>query len=181
MIHRSGYAKLTLPVSERDHRQGPLTAPAKLVECGDYECPYCGKAHPIVKELRRRLGDQLCFVYRHFPLSQVHPYAERAAEAAEAAGAQGKFWQMHDTLYEHQQALDDVHLVRYAAALQLDTDRFRLELAQHRYAGRVNEDFMSGVRSGANGTPTFFINGLRYDDSYDLATILTAIEEAIVP
>jgi protein-disulfide isomerase len=172
---------LTRPVSERDHRQGPLTAPATLVEYGDYECPYCGMAHPITKELKRRLGDQLCFVYRHFPLAQVHPHAELAAEAAEAAGAQGKFWQMHDTLFEHQHALDEVHLVRYAAALQLDTGKFRLELAQHLYADRVGEDFMSGVRSGVNGTPTFFINGLRYDGPYDLETILAAIEEAMVP
>jgi protein-disulfide isomerase len=181
MMQRSGYAMLTLPVSERDHRQGPLTAPATLVEYGDYECPYCGMAHPIVKELKRRLGDQLCFVYRHFPLTQVHQHAEIAAESAEAAGAQGQFWQMHDTLFEHQRALDDVHLVHYANALQLDTDRFKLELAQHLYANRVNEDFLSGVRSGVNGTPTFFVNGLRYDGSYDLASLLTAIEEAMIP
>jgi protein-disulfide isomerase len=181
MMQKSGYARLTLPVSERDHRQGPLTAPVTLVEYGDYECPYCGMAHPIVKEIKRRLRDQLCFVFRYFPLTQIHPHAEIAGEAAEAAGAQGKFWQMHDSLFEHQQALDEVHLVHYAAALQLDTERFKRELAEHVYANRVSEDFMSGVRSGVNGTPTFFINGIRHDASYDLETLLAAIEEAIVP
>jgi len=181
MMQKSGYARLTLPVSERDHRQGPLTAPVKLVEYGDYECPYCGMAHPIVKEIKRRLRDQLCFVFRHFPLTQIHPHAEIAAEAAEAAGAQGKFWQMHDSLFEHQQALDEVHVVHYAATLQLDTERFKRELAEHVYADRVSEDFMSGVRSGVNGTPTFFINGIRHDASYDLETLLAAIEESMVP
>ena len=122
----------------------------------------------------------MCFVFRHFPLTQIHPHAEHAAEAAEAAGAQGKFWQMHDTLFEHQHALDDAHLVRYAAELKLDVDRFERELAEHVYANRVREDFLSGVRSGVNGTPTFFINGLRYDGSYDLEMLLAAIELAMV-
>src|SRR6266566_10155949 len=107
MTQESGIAMLTVPVGPRDHRQGPEDAPVTLVEYGDYECPYCGAAHPVVKEIQQRLGDQLCFVFRHFPLTQIHPHAEHAAEAAEAAGAQGKFWQMHDTLFEHQQALDD--------------------------------------------------------------------------
>ena len=178
MTQESGTAWLTLPVSQRDHRQGSETAPVTLVEYGDYECPYCGKAHPIVKEIQRRLGDQLCFVFRHFPLTQVHPYAQHAAEAAEAAGAQGEFWQMHDTLFEHQEALDDVHLLQYAVALQLDTDRFVLEMTTHMYANRVREDFLSGVRSGVNGTPTFFINGVRHDASFDLGTLLAAIEDA---
>jgi protein-disulfide isomerase len=136
-------------------------------------------AHPIVKEIQRRLGDQLCFVFRHFPLTQVHPHAEHAAEAAEAAGAQGKFWQMHDTLFEHQQALDDVHLLQYAVALRLDTDRFVREMTEHMYVARVREDFLSGVRSGVNGTPTFFINGVRHDGSYDLETLLAAIEDVM--
>src|SRR5438046_7506237 len=102
-----------LPMPDRDHIQGPSDAPIKLLEYGDYECPYCGEAHPIVKEIQRRLGDQLCFVFRHFPLTQVHPHAEHAAEAAEAAAGQGKFWQMHDTLFEHQQTLDADHLLPY--------------------------------------------------------------------
>lgn len=180
MMQESGFARLTIPVSQSDHRQGPLTAPVKLVEYGDYECPYCGMAHPIVNEMKRRLKDQLCFVYRHFPLTQIHPHAEHAAEAAEAAGAQGKFWQMHSMLFEHQKALDDAHLVVYAARLQLDTERFERELAEHLYVVRVNEDFMGGVRSGVNGTPTFFINGIRYDGPQDLETLLATIQEAMV-
>lgn len=179
MLQKSGIAKLALPVSKRDHRRGPDTAAVTLVEYGDYECPYCGKAHLIVKEIERRLGDQLRFVFRHFPLAQIHPHAEHAAEAAEAAGAQGKFWEMHDTLFEHQDALDDADLVLYAVALNLDKDRFIRELAKHVYAERVLEDVMSGARSGVNGTPTFFINGVRHDDSYDLATLLAAIEAAM--
>ena len=165
MTQESGTARLTLPVSQRDHQQGPATAPVTLVEYGDYECPYCGEAYPIVKEIQRRLGVR--FVFRNFPLTQSHPHAEHAAEAAEAAAAQEKFWEMHDYLFEHQQALDVAHLVQYAVALNLDKETF------------VREDFLSGVRSGVNGTPTFFINGVRHDDSYELETLLAAIEAAM--
>jgi protein-disulfide isomerase len=179
MTQESGTARLTVPVSQRDHQQGPATAPVTLVEYGDYECPYCGEAYPIVKEIQRRLGDRLRFVFRNFPLTQSHPHAEHAAEAAEAASAQEKFWQMHDYLFEHQQALDDAHLVHYAVALELDKDRFVREMTAHVYANRVREDFLSGVRSGVNGTPTFFINGVRHDDSYELETLLAAIEAAM--
>ena len=171
-------ARLTQPVSERDHVQGPPTAPVTLVEYGDYECPYCGAAYPIVEEVKRRLGDRLRFVFRNFPLGNMHPHAEHAAEAAEAAGAQGKFWEMHDELYEHQRALDDEHLEGYAGAVGLDVERFDRDMEGQVYAGRVREDFMSGVRSGVNGTPTFFINGRRHDGSYDLETLLAASEIA---
>ena len=122
-MRTSWQAKLTLPVGERDHIQGPATAQITLVEYGDYECPYCGQAYPIVKELQKRLGKRLRFVFRNFPLSTMHPHAEHAAEAAEAAGAHGKFWEMHDALYENQEALDDVRLVEYAAAVGLDPAR----------------------------------------------------------
>ena len=172
-------AKLTLPVGERDHIQGPATAPITLVEYGDYQCPYCGQAYPIVKELQEQLGDRLRFVFRNFPLSTMHPYAEHAAEAAEAAGAHGKFWEMHDALYENQEALDDDDLIQYASTLGLDASRFTNELAKHTHAARVREDFMSGARSGVNGTPTFFINGVRHDDSFDPATLLKAMEMAL--
>jgi protein-disulfide isomerase len=145
-----------------------------VVEYGDYECPYCGAAHPIVKQLQRRLGDRLCFVFRNFPLSTMHPHAEHAAEAAEAAGVHGKFWEMHDLLFENQEALAHGDLVEYAAALGLNASRFEAELAGHQHAARVREDFMSGVRSGVNGTPTFFINGLRHDDGNDFETLLNA-------
>ncbi|MGI8551970.1 MAG: DsbA family protein [Dehalococcoidia bacterium] len=171
-------ARLALPVSEHDHVEGPATAAVTLVEHGDYGCPYCGRAYPIVKEVQRRLGDRLRFVYRSFPLSQMHPYAQHAAEADEAAAAQEEFWQMHDALYEHQRALDDAHLAKYAAGLGLDTTRFAHDTAAHVFAARVHEDFLSGVRSGVNGTPTFFINGARHDGSYELDPLLAAIQQA---
>jgi protein-disulfide isomerase len=175
MTRQTETARLALPVGERDHAQGPESAPVTLVEYGDYECPYCGAAYPIVKEVQRRMGDRLRFVFRNFPLTEIHPHAGHAAEAAEAAAAQGRFWEMHDHLYEHQQELDDDHLLQAAAGLGLDTERFEREMAEHAHVGRVREDFLSGVRSGVNGTPTFFINGVRHDGSYDLETLLAAL------
>jgi len=174
--------QLTLPVDDgRDHVQGSAGAPVTLVEYGDYECPYCGAAYPIVKQLQAGLGERLRFVFRNFPISTSHPHAEQAAEAAEAAAAQGRFWEMHDHLYEHQRRLADDDLRGYAAELGLDVERFEDELARHVHAARVSEDFMSGVRSGVNGTPTFYINGSRYDDSYDAETLLAALERAAGP
>ena len=169
---------LTPPVGERDHAHGPQTAPMTLVEYGDYECPYCGQAYPIVQEIQQRLGDRLRLVFRNFPLTQVHPHAQHAAEAAEAAGSQGKFWEMHDYLFEHQRALDDGHLAEYAATLGLDTTQFSQDMSEHAYVERVREDFLSGIRSGVNGTPTFFINGVRHDDAWDVETLLAALEDA---
>jgi formate-nitrite transporter family protein len=157
---------LTPAVGERDHIAGPGDAPVTLVEYGDFECPYCGMAYPIVKELQQRLGRRLRFVFRNFPLAESHPHAEHAAEAAEAAAEQGKFWEMHDTLYEHQRALEDADLVRYAEELRLDADRVARELEPGTETRRVREDFRSGVRSGVNGTPTFFVNGERYDGAW---------------
>ena len=179
MTQESGTARLTPPVSQHDHQQGPETAPVTLVEYGDYECPYCGQAYPIVKEIQHRLENRLRFVFRNFPLTQSHPHAEHAAEAAEAAAVQEKFWEMHDYLFEHQQALDDAHLVQYAVALNLNEETFKREMTEHVHTNRVREDFLSGVRSGVNGTPTFFINGVRHDDSYELETLLAAIEAAM--
>ncbi|MDN5940955.1 MAG: DsbA family protein [Nitrospira sp.] len=172
-------AKLTVPVGERDHIQGPTEAPVTLVEYGDYECSYCGQAYFVVKELQRLLGNRLRFVFRNFPLTTVHPYAQRAAEAAEAAGAQGKFWEMHDHLFEHQQELDDKHQKKYAAQLGLDLSRFNRDMSEHRYAARIREDLLSGVRCGVNGTPTFCINGVRYDGAPDLDSMVAAIEESV--
>jgi protein-disulfide isomerase len=170
---------LTVPVDEgRDHIQGPAEAAVTLVEYGDYECPYCGAAYPIVKEVQARMGDRLRFVFRNFPITTSHPHAEQAAEAAEAAAAQERFWEMHDVLYENQRHLEDEDLRTYAEQLGLDVERFGKELAEHAHAARVREDFMSGVRSGVNGTPTFYINGLRHDDSYELETLLDALEAA---
>jgi protein-disulfide isomerase len=172
-------AHLTPPIGPRDHTQGPVDAPVQLVEYGDYECPYCGMAYPVVKAIQRRLGDQLLFAFRHFPLAEIHPHAETAAEMAEAAGARGRFWEMHDMLYRNQDALEVPQLIAYAAQLGIDPQWAASALRSHAFANRVHEDFISGVRSGVNGTPTFFINGERHDDSWDEATLLQALTNAL--
>jgi len=169
--------KLNLPVNDHDHIQGPRTAPVNLVEYGDYECPYTGQAYPIVKEIQKHLGDKLLFVFRNFPLREIHPRAKHAAEAAEAAAAQGKFWDMHDYLFEHQQALDDNHLLKNAAALGIDTDKFRSEMSGHIYTSMIDRSLGEGIASGVEGTPTFFINGVRHNGSWDLETLLAAIKK----
>jgi protein-disulfide isomerase len=169
--------KLNLPVNDLDHIQGPRTAPVNLVEYGDYECPYTGQAYPIVKEIQKRLGNDLLFVFRNFPLKEIHPHAQHAAEAAEAAAAQGKFWDMHDYLFEHQRALDDNHLLKYAATLGIDTDKFRKEMSVHIYASQIDKSLGEGIASGVEGTPTFFINGARHNGSWDLETLLAAIKK----
>jgi protein-disulfide isomerase len=168
--------KLTLPVnSSRDHIQGSATAPVTLLEYGDYECPYCGQAYPIIKQIQKRLGNKLRFVFRNFPITQIHPHAQHAAEAAETAAAQNKFWDMHDYIYEHQQALDDNHLEKYAGKLGLDLVKFNNDMSSHAHVRHIREDFLSGVRSGVNGTPTFYINGIRHNDSWDLETLLKTL------
>ena len=170
---------LSVPVSdERDHIQGAADADVTLVEYGDYECPYCGAAYPIVKRIQREMAGRLRFVFRNFPISTSHPHAEAAAEAAEAAGPQGRFWEMHDLLFENQRHLIGPDLRSYAEMLGLDLDRFDDELDRHVHADRVREDFTSGVRSGVNGTPTFFIDGMRHDASFDYETLLEALERA---
>jgi protein-disulfide isomerase len=181
MIQPATAPRLTVPVNEHDHVLGPITAPVTMVEYGDYECPHCGQAHHMVKQLRQLMGHRMCFVFRHFPLTTVHPHAQQAAEAAEAAGVQGKFWEMHYVLFEHQQALEPGDLLQYASALGLNVPRLRSELATHMHAPRVREHFMSGVRSGVNGTPTFFINGLRHDGTFDLDALVDALEVATGP
>jgi protein-disulfide isomerase len=172
-------SKLTQPVGPGDHVLGDADAPVTLVEYGDYECPYCGRAHAVIQEVRRRIGRDMCFVYRHFPLAEVHPHALAAAEAADAAGAQGKFWPMHDTLFENQAALETEDLIGYAQALGLDEAQFILELETHVHLEKVKNDVRSGVRSGVNGTPTFFIDGVRFDDSWDADTLTAALRAAI--
>jgi protein-disulfide isomerase len=170
---------LTMPVSEdRDHIQGPSDAAVTLIEYGDYECPYCGAAYPIVKEVQARMGERLRFVFRNFPITTAHPHAEQAAEAAEAAAVQGSFWEMHDLLYENQKRLENEDLRGYAEQLGLDVGHFDTELSEHVHADRVHDDFLSGVRSGVNGTPTFYINGSRHDDSYDEESLVAALERA---
>jgi len=172
--------KLTLPVSSaRDHIQGRTSAPVTLIEYGDYECPYCGQAYPIIKEVQKQLDNKLRFVFRNFPLTEIHPHAEHAAEAAEAAAGQNRFWEMHDYMYEHQHALDDKHLEKYADNLGLNLAKFNNEMSSHVHAGRIREDFLSGIHSGVNGIPTFYINGIRYNDSWDLETLLETLRSAI--
>jgi protein-disulfide isomerase len=172
-------AVLVSPVDEtRDHTKGSAGAPVTLVQYGDYECPYCGEAYPIIKEMQARMGVRLRFVFRNFPISTSHPHAEHAAEAAEAADTQGNFWGMHDLLYERQRHLTDRDLHAYAEELGLDVERFDKEMTEHVHEPRVHEDFMSGVRSGVNGTPTFYINGVRHDDSYEPDVLLDALERA---
>lgn len=170
--------RLVLPVSERDHLRGTFGAPAILVEYGDYECPYCAAAHEVVQALQQELGGRLCFAYRNFPLTNKHPRAEPAAEAAEAAGAQGKFWEMHDLLFENQEALEIQDLVEYAAEIELDVRRFVSEIKTHAHVARLREDLSSGVSSGVNGTPTFFINNVRYDGSTDFESMLASLSSA---
>jgi protein-disulfide isomerase len=167
-----------VPVSERDHIKGPASALVTLVEYGDYECPYCGAAYPVVEEILRAMGKRLRFVFRHFPLSQMHPHAQDAAEAAEAAAAQDKFWDMHGMLYTHQEALDESDLLTYAVALGLDPKPVRKALEEDAYLDRVREDFISGARSGVNGTPSFFIEGVRYDGPHDFDSFLAVLVEA---
>jgi protein-disulfide isomerase len=169
---------LAAPVGPDDWSDGPADAAVTFVEYGDFECPHCGALEPVVRELRRMAGSGMRFVFRHFPLTSSHPHAEIAAESAEAAGAQGAFWPMHDSLLANQQALDVPDLVGYAAGLGLDAEAVAEALATRVYQPRVHEDFMSGVRSGVSGTPTFFINGERYDGDYTLEALVKAVQRA---
>lgn len=171
-------SRLSIPVNGNDHMQGNGDAPWTLVEYGDYECPMCGRAYPIVKRLQERLGDRLKFVFRNFPLREIHPYAEHAAETAEFAATDGQFWEMHDLLFENQETLEDEFLFQLAAEIGLSAHKLRGTLAAETYRNRIDADFRGGIRSGVNGTPTFFINGARHDGSYDFETLLEAIMHA---
>jgi Na+/H+ antiporter NhaA len=169
---------LAVPVDpEHDHVRGPLSAHVTLVEYGDFECPYCGQAEPVVRELLADFGD-LEYVWRHLPLNDVHPHTQLAAEASEAAAAQGAFWEMHDLLFQHQDALRAVDLTGYAGELGLDTERFADELRKHTHAARVAEDVDSADLSGVSGTPTFFVNGRRHYGAYDVETLSAAVRAA---
>jgi len=169
--------KLLIPVAiERDHIEGPVNAPLTLVEYGDYQCPYCGAAYPEVKKVQRELGSNLRFVFRNFPITSSHEFAEHAAEIAEAASAQGKFWEMHDFLYEHQDLLGyDNSIFAYAKELGLDAQRLAQEVMNSTYLNRIKEDFNGGIRSGVNGTPTFYISGTRYNGSPTARDLLEAL------
>jgi protein-disulfide isomerase len=162
---------------ERDHVRGPAKAPVTVVEYGDFQCPYCGQAEPVVRELLRDFAD-VQYVWRHLPLNDVHPQAQLAAEAAEAAADQGAFWEMHDLLLDHQDALRPSDLIDYAGQLGLDAERFTNELREHAGAARVAEDVDSADLSGVSGTPTFFINGRRHYGAYDIGTLTAAVRAA---
>ena len=180
-MSQSRVTQLAESVSDRDHTRGPADAPVTLVMYGDYECSYCQEAFRAVKQLREdeTVTEQTRFVFRNFPLTSVHPHAQQAAEAAEAAAAQGQFWEMHDMLYEHQNALKLDDLQEYAEQLGLDGEYLVQELEQGAFTERVQEDLLSGARSGVNGTPTFFINGERYDEQWDAGVLRAALEDAV--
>ena len=178
MASRHPYT-LAVPVSAIDHWHGPDHAPVTLVEYGDFECPSCLQAAPVVKLLQQRFAGRLRFVFRHFPLELMHPHALLAAQAAECAGAQGKFWEMHDLLFKNQSHLKQQHLIAYAEQLQLDRTNFLAELKDEIYLQRVREDIDGGERSGVRGTPTFFINGQIHDVSFGLHSLIDGIEEAL--
>lgn len=174
-------ATLAPPVTARDHIQGDASAAVTLVEYGDYECPHCGRAHPIIKAVQQRLGARLRFVFRNFPLTEAHPHAAHAAEAAESVAAHGgsdAFWTMHDLIFEPQQDLSETSLGTLAGQAGVTADLVLADLAAERFVERVQEDFMSGVRSGVNGTPTFFIDGIRYDGPWDEESLTSALERA---
>ena len=172
-------AMLSPPVSARDHVTGATSAPLTLVEFGDYQCPYCGAAYPVVKRLQSALGRRLRFAFRNFPLTQAHPYALIAAEAAEAAALQGKFWEMHDFIYEHQDDLEPDVLPVWVRRMELNLDEFGTAIRQGEITKRIKEDRRSGIESGVNGTPCFFINGTRYDGTADYEPMRVALEEQL--
>ena len=170
-------ATLKTPITPEDHIQGQENAAATLVEYGDYECPYCGRAYPIVKRVQKHFGKGLRFVFRNFPLSEMHPQAESAAETAEFAGAHGKFWEMHDGLFENQERLGRPLYLELAQAMSLSAEQLQQALEEGKYQKRVRAHFITGVRSGVNGTPTFFINGKRHDGPFDFESLVLAIEQ----
>jgi protein-disulfide isomerase len=169
-------ANLKVPVAQSDHIRGPARAAVTLVEYGDYECPHCGAAHPVLQQLREDFADSLRFVFRHFPLAQIHPLAEPAAETAEFAGAHGRFWEMHDAIYENQERLALPLLLTLARTLRLSEQELREAIATGAYEAKIRADFMGGVRSGVNGTPAFFINGVRHEGTYAYDDLAMAVQ-----
>ena len=167
---------LSVPVTPDDHTLGPSDPSITLVQYGRYDCPHCLQSLSIVERIRERFDGQLQFVYRHYPVEGLNSESERAAQAAEAAGAQGKFWQMHAHLLQNQSALDDASLLAHATMIGLDTQQFGADLASGRFGERVRRQFESGRDSGVHSTPTFFINGIRHDDYWDVDTLTAAIE-----
>ncbi len=172
-------ASLRPPITPEDHIYGSEDAQVTLVEYGDYECPHCERAHSIIKRVQKHFGKSLRFVFRNFPLNELHPHAESAAETAEFAGARAKFWEMHDLLFENQERLGEALYAKLAEQLSLPTGELKQALEEGTYKARVRADFTSGIHSGVNGTPTFFINGRRHDGPFDYETLVLAIQEQI--
>jgi protein-disulfide isomerase len=172
------FAGLAEPVTEQDHSLGPRDAPITLVEYGDYECPDCFNAVPVIQEVRKALGDRLRIIFRHYPQSSIHPHASTAAEAAEAAAEQGKFWEMHQALFKHQKELGTLDLSHLALTLGLEIYQFETSRTRDKHLRRIQADFESGQRSGVKGTPTFFINGRKYVGPTTAAEIIAAAERA---
>jgi protein-disulfide isomerase len=168
--------RLRVPVTDRDHRRGPARAAVTLVEYGDFECPFCRQAFHVLRDIEDRFQDDVRFVYRQFPLTEIHPLALIAAEASEAAGDQGRFWEMHDTLFQNQPSFQPEELIAYASRLGLDVDAFTEDVMALRHRDRIREDFMGGVRSGVNGTPSLFINGELFNAPIDERLVARAIE-----
>jgi protein-disulfide isomerase len=171
--------QLTIDVNNRDHISGSLIAPIVLVEYGDYECPYCGLAYPIVKNIQRKLGDGMRFVFRNFPLSKIHPHAFRAAVATEAAALQQKFWEMHDIVFENQKKLDNGDIVVLAQNIGLDPERFKQDIQRIDLAEKVEQDFEKGIRLGVNRTPTFFVNEKKYDGGLEEGQLFQFLKDQL--
>ncbi len=170
---------LHVPVNTNDQKQGNDSAPLTLVEYGDYECPHCGHAYPVIKMLQRHFGDRLQFVYRNFPLTEMHPHALPAAQVAESAGLQNKFWPVHDLIFEHQENLSTPNLINHARTAGTDVTQLKRDMESNNVMLKVEDDIEGGARSGVNGTPTFFINGNRYDGSYDFESLKDTLEQTL--
>lgn len=189
MSQTNDHNRLSVPISvgdgqspafgDRHHTQGARDAPIVLIKYGNYQCPHSGEAHTIVQKIQQEIGNNIYFVFRHFPQTQIYPQSQKAAEAAEIAGAQGKFWQMHNTLFQCQNQLNNGYLVEYAHQIGLNIPQFLRDMANHIYADRVNQDFQGGVHSGVTDTPTFFINGSRYENTCDFQNLLQKLLEAV--
>ena len=173
-------SKLTIPVSSHDHLQGDPNAPCSLVEYGDYECPSCGEVQPIIRSLQARFGNQLSFVFRNFPLREIHPWAEAAAEVAELAGSQGKFWEMHDLLFANQDDLSETVLQQLVRDMRLNEVKMQQASSNDKPRAKIDADLAGGIRSGVNGTPTFFLNGDRYDGPTDFDSMAALMEQVLV-
>lgn len=171
--------QLRQPVGSSDHVQGRFGAPVTLVEYGDYQCMHCAMAYPVVTSICQQMGTALCFVFRHFPLTEVHPLAEPAAESAEFAGGHGRFWEMHDGLFENHERLGFPLMLALAKTLHLPSPELQEVIATKKHRAKIQSDFSGGVRSGVNGTPTFFINGIRFNGAYSYDELMTSIQDSL--